>query len=151
MGNNPRDLPHCLPHSGLNLTLSNGAKLQEIADTAKHQCWVTSVPVAEMCVETKRAIPVHEPWIAGTGREARPRPCAADRLQGAATSGASHIDLYPYLAELLADASQVVLDYLSEDLAEYERTGYASATIGRLLERARCLADSDRIARNFAA
>ena len=104
-----------------------------------------------MCFETKSAIPVHEHWIAGTGREARPRPCSADYLQGAAINGAPHIDLYPYLAELLADASQVMLDYLSEDLAEYERSGYASATIVRLLERARCLADSDRIARDFAA
>jgi hypothetical protein len=60
-------------------------------------------------------------------------------------------DLYPYLAELLADAPQVVLDYLAEDLAEYERAGFASKTMLRLLERARCLADADRIEMKFAA
>jgi hypothetical protein len=60
-------------------------------------------------------------------------------------------DLYPYLAELLEDAPQVLLDYLVEDLAEYERAGTASATIMRLLKRARCLADADRIEMRFAA
>jgi hypothetical protein len=60
-------------------------------------------------------------------------------------------DLYPYLTELLEDAPQVVLDYLTEDLGRYERTGYASATISRLLGRARCLAEADRIERKFAA
>jgi hypothetical protein len=60
-------------------------------------------------------------------------------------------DLYPYLAELLEDASRVVLDYLAEDLSEYERSGFASRTMVRLLERARCLADADRIATKFAA
>lgn len=60
-------------------------------------------------------------------------------------------DFFPYFAELLADAPQVVLDYLAEDLAEYERSGFASKTMVRLLERARCLADADRIEMNFAA
>lgn len=60
-------------------------------------------------------------------------------------------DLYPYLAELLEDAPQVVLDYLAEDLVEYERAGFASTTMLRLLERARCLADVDRIEMKFAA
>jgi hypothetical protein len=52
---------------------------------------------------------------------------------------------------LLEDASRVVLDYLAEDLSEYERSGFASRTMVRLLERARCLADADRIATKFAA
>lgn len=60
-------------------------------------------------------------------------------------------DLYPYLAELLEDAAQVVLDFLTEDLLRYEQTGYASITMSRLLARARCLADVDRIERKFAA
>lgn len=60
-------------------------------------------------------------------------------------------DLYPYFAELLEDAPQIVLDYVAEDLDEYERTGRASATIERMLQRARCLADSDRIAMKYAA
>lgn len=60
-------------------------------------------------------------------------------------------DLYPYLAELLEDAPQVMLDFLSEDLLRYELTGHASTTISRLLARARCLADVDRIERKYAA
>ena len=63
---------------------------------------------------------------------------------------AGEIDLYPHLAELLEDAPQVLLDFLVEDLAEYEQTGVPSATIVRLLERARCLADVDRITARFA-
>jgi hypothetical protein len=66
-------------------------------------------------------------------------------------ANAPELDLYPYLAELLGDAPQVVLDYLAEDLAEYERAGFASKTMLRLLERARCLADADRIEMKFAA
>lgn len=65
--------------------------------------------------------------------------------------GTETADLYPYIAELLSDASQVMLDYLSEDLGDYERTGHASATIEHFLGRARCLADADRIAMKFAA
>ena len=60
-------------------------------------------------------------------------------------------DLYPYFAELLEDAPQIVLDYVAEDLDVYERTGRASATIERMLRRARCLAESDRIAMKYAA
>lgn len=60
-------------------------------------------------------------------------------------------DLYPYLEELLEDAPQVVIDYLAEDLAEYDRAGVASTSILRLIERARCLADVDRIEMKFAA
>jgi hypothetical protein len=60
-------------------------------------------------------------------------------------------DLYPYIAELLEDAPQVMLDFLTEDLGRYERTGHASMTISRLLVRARCLAEADRIAMKFAA
>lgn len=60
-------------------------------------------------------------------------------------------DLYPYLAELLEDAPQATLDFLTEDLGRYEQTGYASATISRLLSRARCIAEADRIERKFAA
>jgi hypothetical protein len=60
-------------------------------------------------------------------------------------------DLYPYLAELLKDAPQVTLDFLTEDLGRYERTGHASTTISRLLDRARCLAEADRIEMRFAA
>lgn len=60
-------------------------------------------------------------------------------------------DLFPYLAELLADAPQITLDFLTEDLGRYEQTGIASITISRLLGRARCLADADRIERKFAA
>jgi hypothetical protein len=60
-------------------------------------------------------------------------------------------DLYPYLAELLTDAPQVMLDFLTEDLGRYERTGQASTTISRLLDRARCLAEADRIEMRFAA
>jgi hypothetical protein len=63
----------------------------------------------------------------------------------------NELDLYPYLAELLEDAPQVTLDFLTEDLRNYERTGFASATISRLLGRARCLAEADRIERKFAA
>jgi hypothetical protein len=63
----------------------------------------------------------------------------------------SEQDLYPYLAELLEDAPQVMLDFLTEDLLRYEQTGHASVTISRLLARARCLADVDRIERTFAA
>ncbi len=65
--------------------------------------------------------------------------------------GADTRDLDPYIAELLSDAPQVMLDYLSEDLGDYERTGHASAIIQRFLDRARCLADADRIAMKFAA
>jgi len=64
---------------------------------------------------------------------------------------ANEQDLFPYLAELLEDASQVTLDFLTEDLGRYEQTGYASTTISRLLSRARCLAEADRIAMKFAA
>lgn len=64
---------------------------------------------------------------------------------------AEHIDLYPYLAELLEDAPAVMLDYITEDLVEFEHHGTASHTIVRLLERARCLADVDRITAKFAA
>jgi hypothetical protein len=60
-------------------------------------------------------------------------------------------DLFPYLAELLKDAPQFTLDFLTEDLGRYEQTGYASTTISRLLGRARCLAEADRIERKFAA
>ena len=60
-------------------------------------------------------------------------------------------DLFPYLAELLEDAPQIMLDFLTEDLGVYERTGHASLTISRLLGRARCLAEADRIEEKFAA
>jgi hypothetical protein len=60
-------------------------------------------------------------------------------------------DLYPYLAELLENTPQITLDFLTEDLRTYEETGYASATISRLLARARCLAEADRIESKFAA
>lgn len=61
------------------------------------------------------------------------------------------LDLFPWLAELLEDAPQVMLDFLTEDLRRYEQTGYASATISRLLQRALCLAEADRLERKFAA
>jgi hypothetical protein len=64
---------------------------------------------------------------------------------------AQQADLYPYLAELLEDAPEIVLDYLVEDLAEYDRAGVPSISMLRLLERARCLADVDRIETKFAA
>jgi hypothetical protein len=38
-------------------------------------------------------------------------------------------NLFPYIAELLADAPQIMLDFLTEDLGRYEETGYASTTI----------------------
>jgi hypothetical protein len=60
-------------------------------------------------------------------------------------------NLFPYIAELLADAPQIMLDFLTEDLGRYEETGYASTTISRLLGRARCLAEADRIESRFAA
>ncbi len=70
---------------------------------------------------------------------------------GASADQGNEQDLYPYLAELLEDAPQVMLDFLTEDLGRYEQTGYASKTISRLLDRARCLAEADRIALRFAA
>lgn len=63
----------------------------------------------------------------------------------------SDLDLYPYIAELLEGAPQSVLDFLTEDLERYERTGYQSTTISSFLRRARCLADADLITRKLAA
>lgn len=74
-----------------------------------------------------------------------------EKQAGRQADGGIEQDLYPYIAELLEDAPQVTLDFLTEDLGRYERTGYASTTISRLLGRARCLADADRIAMKFAA
>jgi len=71
--------------------------------------------------------------------------------QGLRADPGNEQDLYTYLAELLEDAPQVTLDFLTEDLARFERTGYASTTISRLLGRARCIAEADRIVRKFAA
>lgn len=74
-----------------------------------------------------------------------------DAYRGLPADQGSELDLYPYLAELLEDVPQVMLDFLTEDLGRYEQTGQASATISRLLGRARCLAEADRIERKFAA
>jgi hypothetical protein len=70
---------------------------------------------------------------------------------GASADQGKERDLYAYLTELLEDAPQVMLDYLTEDLGRYEQTGHASRTISRLLDRARCLAEADRISLRFAA
>ena len=74
-----------------------------------------------------------------------------DECHGLPAGQGSELDLYPYLAELLEDVPQFMLDFLTEDLARYEQTGQASVTIARLLGRARCLAEADRIERKFAA
>jgi hypothetical protein len=74
-----------------------------------------------------------------------------DACGGLLADQGNELDLYPYLAELLEDVPQVTLDFLTEDLGRYEQTGHASATISRLLGRARCLAEADRIERKFAA
>jgi hypothetical protein len=74
-----------------------------------------------------------------------------ERYPGPAADEGIDQDLSPYIAELLEGAPQVTLDYLTEDLGRYERTGRPSLTISRLLTRARCLAEADRIERKFAA
>jgi hypothetical protein len=74
-----------------------------------------------------------------------------DACRGLRADQGIELDLYPYLAELLEDVPQVMLDFLTEDLGRYEQTGQASVTIARLLARARCLAEADRIEQKFAA
>jgi hypothetical protein len=75
--------------------------------------------------------------------------------QGVASIGHPHAmvqeHLFPYFRELLAGASEILIDCIAKDLEDFELTGHVSANVRHLLGRAQCLADADRIMVKFAA
>jgi hypothetical protein len=60
-------------------------------------------------------------------------------------------DLEPYFLELLADMTEAAIDVVADDLDVFEQTGQVTLNLFRLLRRAQCLSDADRITLKFAA